>query len=85
MSGQRFLPLQRERLKCCECLCGFNLGCNPDSKGLRGSKRPALPVPFILTVVGYFSFFDCLLDAESSSVIESESKGTGTQERALRS
>lgn len=26
-----------------------------------------------------FSSFDCLLDAESSSVIENESKGTGTQ------
>lgn len=41
--------------------------------------RQALLVPFTLTVVGYFSFFDCLLDAESNSVIESESKGTGTQ------
>lgn len=35
-------------------------------------------------MVGYFSFFDCLLGAESGSVIESECKGTGTQERALR-
>lgn len=63
------------------CLCGFDLGHNCDSKGLHGSKRQALPGPFIFTVVGYFSFFDCLLDAESSSVIESECKGTGTQER----
>ena len=84
MSGQRLLSLQRKRLKCCESVCADSAGCNPDSKGLPGSKRQALLVPFILTVVGYFSFFDCLLDAESSSVIESESKGTGTQERALR-
>lgn len=46
-----------------------------DSKGSNGSKRQALFTSFIVTVVGYFSVFDCLLDAESSSVNESESKG----------
>lgn len=84
LSGQRLLPLQRKGLKCCGSVCADSTWVITDSKGLHGSKRQARPVPFILTVVGYFSFFDCLLGAESNSVIERECKGTGAQERALR-
>lgn len=64
--------------KCRECLYRFNLGRNCDSKRLHSSKKTSSVVPFTLTVVGYI-FFDCLVDAERSSVIESESKGTGAE------
>lgn len=77
-SGQELLAPRRKRLKCRECLCRFNLGRNCDSKRLHSSKKTSSVVPFTLTVVGYI-FFDCLVDAERSSVIESESKGTGAE------
>lgn len=65
----------------CVCLCRFNPG-RPCDSGLHSSKRQAWLVPLLVRCC---FFFACLLDAESSSVIESESKGTSALYRALRS
>lgn len=72
-SGQGLLSLQRKRLKCHECLCRSCLGRDCDSNTALKDRACSAPSGWL------FSVFDCLLDAESDSVIDSKSEGTGTQ------
>lgn len=63
-------------------LTRFNLGHRRDSEACSALKDK-LCCALSPHSGGSFSFLDCLVDSESSSVIESESKGTAAQSRAL--